>query len=212
MEHKQISTIVFDMGQVLIHWNAPQILSAYNLSEEDGRLLTRELFGSVEWVQLDHGTISHRQAITQVCRRLPQRLSAVVEDIVSSWWKRLLEPMEGMGELVRELKDQGYGIYLLSNASVDLRKYFHRIPGSEYFDGLMVSAEEKRIKPQYEIFHTLYSRFHLNPEQCIFIDDSPANIEAALCTGMDGIIFRGSAERLRRELREKGVNVKETIE
>ena len=144
--------------------------------------------------------------------RLPKHLHGAVEEIVMGWWHRPLLPMEGMGELVKELKEQGYKIYLLSNASVDLRKYFHRIPGSEYFDGLMVSAEEKRIKPQHEIFHTLYSRFHLNPEQCIFIDDSPANIEAALCTGMDGIIFRGSAERLRRELREKGVNVKETIE
>ena len=92
MDHKEISTIVFDMGQVLIHWNAPQILSAYSLSEEDGRLLTRELFGSVEWVQLDHGTISHRQAITQVCRRLPQRLSAVVEDIVSVSYTHLTLP------------------------------------------------------------------------------------------------------------------------
>lgn len=212
MDHKEISTIVFDMGQVLIHWNAPQILSAYSLSEEDGRLLARELFGSVEWVQLDHGTISHRQAITQVCRRLPQRLSGVVESIVSSWWNRLLEPMEGMGALVRELKDQGYGIYLLSNASVDLRRYFHRIPGSACFDGLMVSAEEKKLKPHYDIFYALYERFGLIPEACVFIDDGPANVEAAMCTGMHAIQFWGDVGRLRRELRALGVKVAEATQ
>ena len=209
---QQINTIVFDMGQVLIHWQPLALIAHLNLTEEQKGLLLTELFQSVEWVQSDHGTIALEQIVTQVCQRLPKELHPAVEELVFGWWRRPLVPMEGMGELVKELKGLGYKIYLLSNASVDLRKYFHRIPGSEYFDGLMVSAEEKRIKPQHEIFNALYSRFHLNPEQCIFIDDSPANIEAALCTGMDGIIFRGSAERLRRELREKGINVKETIE
>ena len=209
---KKITTVVFDMGQVLIHWTPFKIVEHMGLTEEDKSLLMTELFQSVEWVQTDHGTIELGRVVEQVNVRLPKHLHGAVEEIVMGWWRRPLLPMEGMGELVKELKQQGYKIYLLSNASVDLRKYFHRIPGSEYFDGLMVSAEEKLIKPQHEIFRALYSRFHLNPEQCIFIDDSPANIEAALCTGMDGIIFRGSAERLRRELRKKGVNVKETIE
>ena len=204
---KKITTIVFDMGQVLIHWTPLEIVAHMGLTEADKALLMTELFQSVEWVQTDHGTISLNQVVEQVNARLPQHLHAAVEEIVMGWWHRPLVPMEGMGELVKELKEQGYKIYLLSNASVDLRKYFHRIPGSEYFDGLMVSAEERLIKPQHEIFHALYSRFHLVPGQCVFIDDFPANIEAALCTGMDGIIFRGSADRLRRELREKGINV-----
>ena len=108
-------------------------------------------------------------------------------------------------ELVRRLKAQGYGIYLLSNASTALRGYFPRIPGSECFDGLLVSAEENLLKPQWEIYHTLYRRFHLDPQRCFFVDDAPANVEAALCTGMKGTIFRGDVHRLRREMREAGI-------
>ena len=207
MDQKRISNVVFDMGQVLIHWNAPQILESYPLPGEDRQLLLAELFGSVEWVQLDHGTISGEAAICQVCKRLPQRLHGIVREVVTGWWHRPLWPMEGMAELVREVKGKGYGVYLLSNASIDLRKYFHRIPGSECFDGLMVSAEEKKMKPQLDIFHALYQRFSLLPEETVFIDDSPANVEAAMCTGMNAVQFRGDVGRLRRELRALGVDV-----
>lgn len=204
---QQIDTIVFDMGQVLIHWQPLALIAHMDLTEKQQELLLTELFQSVEWVQSDHGTISLEQIVTQVCRRLPEDLHPAVEELVLGWWRRPLVPMEGMAELIRELKEKGYNIYLLSNASVDLRKYFHRIPGSEYFDGLMVSAEERLLKPQHEIYHTLYSRFRLEPSRCLFIDDSPANIEGALCTGMEGIIFRGDVARLRRELRQRGVDV-----
>lgn len=204
---QQIDTIVFDMGQVLIHWQPLALIAHMNLTEKQQELLLTELFQSVEWVQSDHGTIALEQIVTQVCRRLPEDLHPAVKELVLGWWRRPLVPMEGMAELIRELKEKGYKIYLLSNASVDLRKYFHRIPGSEYFDGLMVSAEERLLKPQHEIYHTLYSRFRLEPGRCLFIDDSPANIEGAMCTGMDGLIFRGDAARLRRELRQRGIDV-----
>lgn len=204
---QKIDTIVFDMGQVLIHWQPLALIAHMNLTEKQQELLLTELFQSVEWVQSDHGTIALEQIVTQVCRRLPEDLHPAVEELVLGWWRRPLVPMEGMAELIRELKEKGYKIYLLSNANVDLRKYFHRIPGSECFDGLMVSAEEHLLKPQHEIYHTLYSRFRLDPSRCLFIDDSPANIEGALCTGMDGIIFRGDAARLRRELGQRGIDV-----
>ena len=204
---QQIDSIVFDMGQVLIHWQPLALIAHMDLTEKQKELLLTELFQSVEWVQSDHGTIALEQIVTQVCRRLPEDLHPAVEELVLGWWRRPLVPMEGMAELIRELKEKGYNIYLLSNASVDLRKYFHRIPGSEYFDGLMVSAEERLLKPQHEIYHTLYSRFRLEPGRCLFIDDSPANIEGALCTGMEGIIFRGDTARLRRELVQRGIDV-----
>ena len=204
---QQIDTIVFDMGQVLIHWQPLALIAHMDLTEKQKELLVTELFQSVEWVQSDHGTIALEQIVTQVCRRLPEDLHPAVEELVLGWWRRPLVPMEGMAELIRELKEKGYKIYLLSNASVDLRKYFHRIPGSEYFDGLMVSAEERLLKPQHEIYHTLYSRFRLEPGRCLFMDDSPAHIEGALCTGMEGIIFRGDAAQLRRELRQRGIDV-----
>ena len=202
-----IRNIVFDMGQVLIRWRPEEILEHFELTGEEKTMLLQELFWSPEWIQQDRGILTEGEMIERVSARLPESLHAAVEEVIKAWHVWHLTPMPGMAELVRRLKAQGYGIYLLSNASTALRGYFPRIPGSECFDGLMVSAEEKLLKPQHEIYERLYERFDLVPEQCVFIDDSPANIEGAMLTGMQGIVFRGDTERLRRELRALGIMV-----
>lgn len=202
-----IHNIVFDMGQVLIRWQPDSMITQYGLNDEEMQLLKRELFQSVEWIQQDRGIVTEEQVASRVCARLPEKLHAPVETLVYGWHKRHLVPMPGMAELVRELKGEGYHIYLLSNASLALREYFPRIPGSECFEGLMVSAEEKLLKPQHEIYERLYERFGLNPAECFFIDDSPANIEGAMLTGMDGAIFRGDVAALRRQMQKAGIRV-----
>lgn len=202
-----IRNIVFDMGQVLIRWRPEEILEHFDLTGEEKTMLLQELFWSPEWTQQDRGILTEGEMIERVSARLPESLHAAVEEVIKAWHVWHLTPMPGMAELVRRLKAQGYGIYLLSNASTALRGYFPRIPGSECFDGLMVSAEEKLLKPQHEIYERLYERFGLVPEQCVFIDDSPANIEGAMLTGMQGIVFRGDTERLRRELQALGIMV-----
>ena len=204
-----IDTIVFDMGQVLIRWTGELLLEKYGLSEEDRLLLLRELFGDVEWIGLDHGTISPQDAVEKVCRRVPERLHGVVRELTTGWWHQPMRPIPGMAELIRELKSNGYGIYLLSNAGLTLRTYFPRIPGSECFDGLMVSAEEQLLKPNPEIFRRLLDRFGLEAERCFFVDDSPANVEGAISVGLSGCVFRGSTAELRRKLRAAGVRCAE---
>ena len=202
-----IRNIIFDMGQVLIHWTPAQMTALLELPEEDARLVERELFRNVEWVRLDRGTVTEDQAADSVCRRLPQHLHDGVRRLTAGWWKWPLIPMEGMAELVAELKAMGYGIYLLSNASIRLHEYFHRIPGAQYFDGKVVSADHKLLKPQAEIYRTLYAKYDLNPEECVFIDDAPANAEGAMLTGMQAIVFHGDTARLRQELRAMGIMV-----
>ena len=201
-----VKNIVFDMGNVLIRFDRELFLDSLDLSPEDRALLTNEVFRSLEWARMDRGSLTEAQAVESICQRLPRHLHSAAKQLVENWDDPIL-PVEGMCELIEELKAAGYGIYLLSNASVALRTYFPRIPGSEYFDGLMVSAEEKLVKPQPEIFRLLCDRFHLKPEECVFVDDSPANVESAILTGMDGLVFYGDAQRLRRELTEKGISL-----
>ncbi len=204
-----ISSIVFDMGGVLIRWNPEDMLRQYELSRQDMEILNRELFKSVEWIQQDRGILSEEELVRAVCARIPERLHQPVKTLVYGWHRRHLSPMPEMAGLVRELKQAGYHIYLLSNASLALREYFPRIPGSECFDKLMVSAEEKLLKPSHEIFERLYEKFGLNPGQCWFIDDSPQNVEGAIQTGMGGSVFYGDVKRLRRELIRAGIRCKE---
>ena len=140
--------------------------------------------------------------------RLPQRLHPAA-DMLIGWYHQFIFPMPGMAELVRELKENGYHIFLLSNANLALREYFGRIPGSECFEGLMVSAEEKLLKPAHEIYERLYEKFGLNPGECFFIDAMPANVEGALRTGMRGAVFHGDVSRLRRELNAAGIRCRQ---
>ena len=205
-----IQNIVFDMGGVLIRWNPEEMLHGFDLTGEEMAILNRDLFKSVEWIRLDRGTLSEDEAVSSVCARIPEKLWEPVKTIVYGWHQRYLPPMPGMAELVGELKQNGYRIFLLSNASQALHDYFPRIPGAEYFEKLMVSADEKLLKPSHEIFERLYEKFDLEPGQCWFIDDSPANVEGAMCTGMDGTVFYGDVTRLRRELRNAGIRCGET--
>ena len=108
-----------------------------------------------------------------------------------------------------ELKAKGYGIYLLSNASYRQHDYWPRVEASKFFDGTLISAYEKVVKPQPEIYRLLLQRFNLRAEECFFIDDVPANIEGAFYCGIPGAVFHGDASLLRRDLRAAGVNVAE---
>lgn len=197
--------IVFDMGQVLIRWQPEIYLAHGSFSDEDYALLLKEVFRSVEWVRLDRGSITLEEGAAAMRSRLPERLHTAVWEYGIDWYRWPMVPMPGMADLVRELKEKGYGIYLLSNCSIPLRQHFHRIPGSEYFDGILISSENRMIKPQRDIFEKLFDTFGLIPEECFFVDDSVANVEAALERGMPGFVFRGDIAELRQDMSEKRI-------
>ncbi|MBQ5406782.1 MAG: HAD family phosphatase [Oscillospiraceae bacterium] len=203
-----IKNIVFDMGRVLIEWEPEVIVAREGLGEDDSRLLLREVFACGEWAAMDHGWMSSEEGWRRICRRLPERLHENARRCVFDWWKGPLVPIPGMAELVREVKALGYGVYLLSNATSYLSEYFHRIPGSECFDGRIVSADVKLLKPRPEIYRELYRQYGLDPAECFFIDDSLLNVDGAWLTGMNAVVFFGDMARLRRELAEAGVPVK----
>ena len=72
-----IRNIVFDMGNVLIHWRPDLFVERAGVPEEDRPLLLREVFASVEWVQLDRGTLSWEEAAAAMCRRRRERIPRI---------------------------------------------------------------------------------------------------------------------------------------
>ena len=118
-----IRNIVFDMGNVLIRWCPEVFIDRLGIPEEDRPALLQEVFTSVDWIQLDRGIVTWQEAAARMCRRLPERLHRAVRELTGNWWRGPLIPIEGTAELIRELKVLGYGIYLLSNASVDLPRF-----------------------------------------------------------------------------------------
>ena len=203
-----IKNILFDMGQVLIRFDQKYFIKRLGIEDVDLDLLLREVYRSVEWVQMDRGSLREEEAFERIRARLPERLHDAAWKLVIMWDRPILE-IDGMYELVEELKELGYGVYLLSNASVRQHEYWPRIPASKFFDGKLISADVHVIKPQPEIYRLCLEKFNLKAEECFFIDDAPANIEGALQCGIPGAVFHGDAALLRRQLRAAGVPVKE---
>lgn len=202
-----IRNIVFDMGGVLLHYDPSHFVDLLHVSAEDKAILMREVFNTVTWYRMDRGTIEEEEAAAAMKKNLPPRLHGEVDRLIQ-WWELELRPVGGMEELLRELKELGYGVYLLSNATLRQPEYFDRIPASRYLDGRMVSAFYRLLKPQHEIFEAMLEKFALKAEECFFVDDSVANVEGAYCIGIAGAVFDGDVSRLRRTLHDVGVPVK----
>ena len=207
MEKSVIRNIVFDMGGVLIDFNPELFMDREGITAaEDRSMIRKELFRSVEWVMMDLGQLTEDEVEPRVLARVPERLRSHVSHLLRHWAddRRMIN---GMEDLVRQLKEAGYGIYLLSNASVDQPNYWKRLSISQYFDGTLVSAFVKRVKPMDEIYRIFIDRFHLTPEECVFIDDVPMNVAGAIMNGWNGIVFYGEAEELRGKLAGLGVRI-----
>lgn len=203
-----IKNIVFDMGGVLIDFDAARYTARFVPDPADHELIRRELFRSVEWVRMDRGTITDEEVAAAVCARLPERLHQAVQDILDNWHQDI-PPMDGVYDLVRELKEEGgYPIYLLSNTCSRFHDFRKNIPALRFFDGEFVSCDFHLVKPEPGIYLRFLEYFHLRPEECVFIDDDPRNIEAAIRCGMGGVIYHGDPAHLRNRLWELGVRVK----
>ena len=199
--------IVFDMGNVIIRFDPPYFLDRAGVNDpEDRKLIMNELFRSVEWAQMDAGTLTEETAEPLILQRFPDRLKDTVRDLLYSWaYPRDMIP--GMEDLIRRLKKAGYGIYLLSNASKAQHEYWPKYPVSELFDGKLISCDVRVIKPCHKIYQLFTQRFSLQPEGCLFIDDSAANVAGAIACGWQGIVFHGSAEELEKKLRWSGISI-----
>lgn len=185
-----IKNIVFDMGRVLVNYDAMRVCRHHIEDLQDQKEVCTAVFISPEWVMLDMGVIPEEQALAQMCARLPDRLHEAARLCMRDWHKYCMWTIREMEPVIRELKKQGYGIYLCSNASMRLPQMYREVlPAVECFDGILFSAPEKCIKPQREIYERLFARFHLKPEECFFIDDVQLNVDGAKACGMDGYCF-----------------------
>ncbi len=202
-----IRNVVFDMGNVVIRFDPQYFIERAGIKDQDDRrLIMNELFLSVEWAQMDADTLNEQTAEPLIIHRFPDRLKETVRTLLYAWaYPRDMIP--GMENLIRRLKDAGYGIYLLSNASTAQHDYWPKYPVSSLFDGKLISCDVKTVKPCPQIYELFTDKFGLKPEECLFTDDSAANVAAAIACGWKGIVFHGDAEELRIKMRAMGVRI-----
>ena len=191
-----IKNLIFDFGQVLIHFKPEIMVNKYVCEPEDSALLQRVVFDRLYWDRLDSGTISDDELMSSCKKRLPERLHAAAEKIYYNWVYNLPE-IEGMRELVRNMRDNfGLRVFVLSNAGTALFEHAKELPIFSEFEGYIISAECGYIKPNTDIFEYACKTWNINPDETIFIDDTRVNIEGAEAAGLIGYHFDGNVSLL----------------
>jgi putative hydrolase of the HAD superfamily len=197
-----IKNVVFDFGQVMVHF-LPKYMVELSVSDpEDADLLEKVVFDRLYWDRADAGTITDEETMEAVRARLPERLHPVAEEIYYDWIHRLPE-IDGMRELVKRIKKQ-YGVrtFLLSNISTYFAAHSHEIPCLVEFEKCIFSAAVGHVKPHRDMFEYLCHTCGILPEETVFVDDSEKNIKGAEDYGIRGYLFDGDAARLSATLDE----------
>lgn len=190
-----ISNIVLDMGNVLLDYDPKRFIAPFVEKEEDRKAIIQELFSSAEWIGGDLGTYTDEMVMAAAFKRLPERLHGAVRAVMGDFYKRM-PAYPDTERLITTLLDKGFNLYLLSNVGVHFDEMRKNIPHLDRFCGEFLSYQVKLIKPQPEIFAAFCEKYHLAPETCLFVDDSPANAFGAMRAGMKGFVFRGDADKL----------------
>lgn len=199
-----IKNVVFDMGGVLIDFNAKKTIATY-FPEEYHDILMQEVFGSELWHKLDSGHLRHDEAISIVLPRIPEETRPLIKEMLSDFYS-YMPPFPEMYEFIKKIKQAGYNVYLLSNATPRFFDNYLNIPALTLMDGFFISCVYKMLKPQKEIYEAFCNKFSLKPEECFFIDDLPQNIEGAKNYGMKGFVFKNlDIKNLEKTLNAEGV-------
>ena len=196
---KQIRNIVFDMGNVLMRFDGPYFSAQFTDCQADATALNRALFGSTTWALLDSGTVSYDTMLRVARAHLDERLWPNL-DACFAGWAAHSTPIEETNALAAQLKREGYGIYLLSNAGTRIHDQLDHMPAWEVMDGAVVSGQERLMKPDPAIYQLLCERYGLNAAECLFVDDNADNCAGARLAGMEAVQYTGDASVIRAAL------------
>lgn len=194
--------IVFDLGGVVVRWE-PDALIATVFSDPLVRAAMRaEFVGHSDWLALDRGTLSPRNAIERAAKRikLPE---ADIEKFLQQVPPALV-PIPAMVDLLYRLKANGHRLFCLSNMHVASIEYLESAYTFwEVFEGVVVSCRLQLCKPEAAIYGYLLETYGLNANDTVFIDDTPENLTAAAELGLHALRFESPAQ-CERELKVLG--------
>jgi 2-haloacid dehalogenase len=193
------SVVVFDVGGVLLEWDPRHLYRKLFDGDDDAM---EEFLGNVCTVEWNERQDAGRTFADAAAELLPAHADKA--HLIDAFGRRFDEMIPGAIEetvdILRELKRAGVPLYAVTNWSAEtFPSAQQRFDFLAEFDGIVVSGEEGVIKPDPRIFRILLERYDIPADAAVFIDDNPANAEAATNLGIHGIHFRSAAE-LRGEL------------
>ena len=199
-----ISTIIFDLGAVLIDWNPRLMYRTLFDDEAEMEKFLAEVTTS-DWNEEQDAGRPLLEGTEILIQQFPEH-EHLIRAFYGRWDEMLGEAFHDTVAIFKKLKESGkFKIYALTNWSAETFPVAQaRFEFLNWFDGIVVSGEEKMRKPTPEFYHILLNRYQVNAQECLFIDDNYRNILAAEKLGIECIHF-SSAEALEQELSKRGV-------
>lgn len=199
-------TVVFDLGNVLLDWDRRYLFSKiFNDEAELDHFLG--VVCSMEW----HRGLDIGRPWTELAadaRSRGSRYTDAIEAYRARWQETISGPIAGTVAILEELAAERVPLYAISNFAGDLyRATAPRFPFLGLFRGVVISGDERLLKPDPAIYHRLADLHGVDLGRCVFIDDSLPNVAGAEDVGMHAIHFT-TPEALRSELRRLGFSLR----
>lgn len=179
-----IKNIVFDLGNVILKGSPNIVLEQIKIDKKQYESIKNDFFN--DWKSLDLGGSTLREQLEKC--KFDFEIDSEIEEKLLHYYKYRPFNVEIL-ELIKELKNKGYKIYILSNNNKEAEKYLLEIPDFKAFDGWIFSCDYQIMKPDPKIYNILFETYNLKPEECFFIDDSRKNIETGNKLGMAGFVL-----------------------
>ena len=198
-----IQTVVFDLGGVLIDWD-PRYLYRKLFADEREMEKFLSTIATMEWhLEQDRGR-TMEEATATLASRHPE-YAREISAYYGRWDEMFGGPIRGSVDVLRELDERGFPLYALTNWSAEtFPRARQKYDFLGLFDEIVVSGEERMIKPDKAIYRVLVERTGLDPATTVFVDDSPPNVAAAGELGFTALAFR-TPQLLRDDLTGLGI-------
>ncbi len=194
--------VIFDLGNVLVRWDPVAIVRSV-IDGPGAVRLAQHLFVHPDWLEVDRGSLTLEQAAAQAIER-----TEVDEPIIHGIYAAVapsLQTLPASVEIINDLKKQGHTLYALSNMGQVSAAYLQQHASFwSAFKDVVISSRVGLIKPEPAIFEAMLVQFGLVAADCLFIDDSKENVDAALALGLDAFVFQ-DAQQCRGELQARGL-------
>jgi 2-haloacid dehalogenase len=198
------TAVIFDVGNVLYGWD-PDSFLVRQIADDEARLRFIDDVDLYGWHETLDGGRGFAEAAAELSEKFPD-----YAHLISAWGERfgetITDAVPGTHAIVEELGERGVPLFAITNFSADFWRPFHEREKSFFsrFQGIVVSGEEKLLKPDPAIYYLALDRFGLKPQQAFFIDDRLINVEGAKAVGMHAHLFT-TAEELRQSLQSQGL-------
>jgi putative hydrolase of the HAD superfamily len=201
--------VVFDFGGVLFRWHPPSFLARvwpHRVADAAaGAAVAAEFFQHYggDWGAFDQGLIGAEEVTDRIAARTGWPRAEVAQVVAAV--PDELQALPDTVALIAELKAAGHRLFYLSNMPEPYADHLERShPLQDWFEAGVFSGRVKQSKPGAAVYRLASERFGVAPQSCLFLDDHPANIDAARAAGWQALHFT-TAAAVRPRLRELGL-------